>query len=254
VKTGLTVLSLLLVGTMGCSSVPEDEPAGPIARRGTAPTIDGVFDDAEWDDATVVRAGERELFRLKHDGTNLYLAVRASGGDVWLDTDAGLRVLHWSAQLGALEYAKTGAPQQTLDRPFAYELWGLQDEPADVIQDALADYLARNGWASNLASMGELSQSEMAISFDWLGVEDASDRYVELPGLRIEAGLLLSRGDPRVEAIRALSREEIERRYPAVRWPAERASSDSLGGGRWPEALRVEPADFGRIWIDLAGR
>ena len=39
-------------------TVPEVEPCGPIARFGGTPTIDGVFEAGEWDDAEVVQAGK----------------------------------------------------------------------------------------------------------------------------------------------------------------------------------------------------
>lgn len=60
-----------------CSSTPEIEPSWPVARFGSTPIIDGVFDSGEWDDAAIVRAGAIELFRTKHDGVNLYLASRS---------------------------------------------------------------------------------------------------------------------------------------------------------------------------------
>jgi len=241
-----TLLAWILLA--GCS--PDAQaPPGPIAGSGTAPLIDGVFDEGEWDDAAVVRDGARELFRVKHDGTNVYFAVRAGGGELAFDMDGGLRVLHWSGQLGSLAYAKTGTATQSLARPFDYELWGLRDEPPAVVRETLAAYLARNGWTANLASMGNLMESELAVSLDWLGMDAASGRLAELPGLRVEAGLMVARNDPLSEAIRALSREELDRRYPAVYWPTAPAGAPGRGG--WPDTLRVDPARFGRIRIDL---
>jgi hypothetical protein len=212
-----------------------------------------VFEDGEWDDAEVVRAGTVERFRIKHDRTNLYFALRAGGGDVWFNTDRGLRVLHWSGQLGSLEYTKSDATMQSLDKPFAFELWRLQDESPAVIQETLAGYLAKNGWASNLASMGNVYESELVVSFEWLGVNSESAGFVEIPGVRIEAGLMLSRNDPRLEELMALSPEERKRQYPTLYWPTEPAPDDSIGMGKWPETIPLEPADFGTIWIDLEG-
>jgi hypothetical protein len=247
----LAVVCAILACLSACSPTRETEPAGPIARFGSTPTIDGVFDPGEWDDAEIVRTGTIEQFRIKHDGVNLYLAVRAGGGDLLLNTDAGVRVLHWSAQLGAAEYAKSDASTQSLVKPYAYELWGLGDEPPAVIQETLAGYLAENGWAANTASMGNLMESELAISFDLLGLDTGSGRFVELPGVRIGAGLMIARGDPRGEELRALSRDELRGRYPPVSWPSSSAPSDSIGMGGLPDTIRVDAEDYGRIWIDL---
>ena len=167
------------------------------------------------------------------------------------NTDQGLRVLHWSGQLGSAEYTKSDASTQSLDKPFAFELWGLQNETRDVIQETLSAYLVENGWAANLASMGHVYESEIAVSFDWLGVTLGAERFVEIPRVRIGAGLLISKSDPRAEEIKALSREERERRYPHLSWPLESAPRDSIGMGPLPDTIQIEPEDYGRIWIDL---
>jgi len=244
-------LYAFLVCLSACSPAREVEPSGPIARLGTTPIIDGVFDSGEWDDAEIVRAGTIEQFRIKHDGVNLYFAVKAGGGDLLVNTATGIRVLHWSAQLGSAEYVESDTLTQSLDRPFAFELWGLHEESPAVIQEALAAYLAENGWAANTASMGNLMQSELAVSFDWLGLNTESGQFVEVPSVRIQGGLMISRDDPRAEELMALPREEMERLYPSVSWPAESAPSDSIGMGDLPDTIRVDPADFGTIWIDL---
>ncbi len=97
--------------------------SGPIARFGSAPTIDGVFEEGEWDDAEVVRAGEYQRFRIKHDGKNLYFALVGGGGDLWFNKDAGLHILHSSSQLGSAEYIKSDSSVQSLSKPFDYRLW-----------------------------------------------------------------------------------------------------------------------------------
>lgn len=245
------VACLFLVCYAACSSTPEVEPSGPIARLGSTPIVDGVFDAGEWDDAAIVLADSVEKFRIKHDGAYLYFAVNASGGDLVFNTDAGLRVLHWSAQLGSAEYAKSDTLTQTLDKPYAFELWGLHNESPTVIRETLARYLAENGWAANCATIGELMQSELAVSFDWLGVNSGSVQFVELPSVRLRGGLMMSRVDPRAEGLFAMPREELERLYPSVSWPAESAPRDSIGMGGLPDTLRIDPADYGKIWVDL---
>jgi len=247
----LPIVCSFLVCLSACSSTRDVEPPGLIARLGHTPTIDGVFDSGEWDDAEIARADAIEQFRIKHDGVNLYFAVRAGGGDLLFNTDAGVRVLHWSAQLGSAEYRKSDTLTQSLARPFAFELMGLQYESAAVIQDTLAGYLAENGWAASTASMGNLMQSELVVSFDWLGVDTGSGRFVEIPGVRIAAGLMIAKGDPREKELMALSREEMRTLYPPVSWPAESPPHDAIGMGDLPNTIQVDAADFGKIWIDL---
>ena len=215
-----SLVCLFLVCFSGYSATQQVEPSGPIARLGSTPVIDGVFDAGEWDDAVIVRADTIEQFRIKHDGVNLYFAVNAGGGNLVFNTDAGVRILHWSAQLGSAEYVRSDTLTQSLDKPYAFELWGLYEESPDVIQEALATYLAEHGWAANTASMGELMQSELVISFDWLGVNTESGRFVEIPSVRIGAGLLIARGDPRAE--------QLARRAYELR-PDSSAVTDTLG-------------------------
>lgn len=247
----LTIVCSFLVCFSACSSTSEVEPTGLIARFGSTPTIDGVFDSGEWDDAEIARADTIEQFRIKHDGVNLYFAVRAGGGNLLFNTDAGVRVLHWSAQLGSAEYVRSDTLTQLLDKPFTFELWGLQNESPAVIQETLAEYLAENGWAANTASMGNLMQSELVVSFDWLGVNTESGRFVEIPSVRIGGGLIISKGDPREKELLALSREEMIKLYPSVSWPSMSPPSNSIGMGGLPDTIQTDAAEYGKIWIDL---
>lgn len=246
----ISVLNVILIGALGCTSVSDVAPEGPIARFGTVPTIDGVFTDGEWDDAEIIPAGMNRGFRVKHDSTHLYIALNAGGGNLWFNKEDGLHVLHWSSQLGSARYVRSDSTMQLLDEPFAFELWALQNESPDVINAAFAGYLAENGWVANIAPMGHKMQSEFAISFDWLGVSMGSERFVEIPGVHIGAGLMLTRNDPEAEEIMAQSVEEREKRFPSLFWP-EGPASHPLNGGPCPDTILVEPADFGTIWIDL---
>ena len=249
-RRNLSIVCSLLVCLLACSSRQEVEPTGLIARYGNTPTIDGVYSSGEWDDALIVRVDTVELFRIKHDSENLYFAVRAGGGDLVFNMDNGVRVLHWSSQLGSAEYVKSGTSVQVLTKPFEHELWGLQNESPAVIQETLTEYLAKNGWTANTASMGNLMQSEIAVSFEWLGVDTDSGRFIEIPSFRIGAGLMISRGDPREKELLLLSREELKILYPSVHWPSKSTPKDSIGGDL-PDTIRVDGNDFGRVWIDL---
>jgi hypothetical protein len=246
----LPIVYSLLVCLVACSSQNEVEPKGLIARFGSTPTIDGVFDSGEWDDALIVKADTVELFRIKHDSENLYFAVRAGGGDLVFNMDAGVRILHWSAQLGSAEYVISGTSEQVLDKPFTYELWDLKDESPAAIHKTLTEHLDKNGWTSNTASMGNLMQSELAVSFEWLGVDTEAGRFVQVPGFRIGAGLMITRDDPRGKELLSLSREELKRLYPFIRWPSDSTPRDSIGGGL-PDTILVDENDYGRIWIEF---
>lgn len=252
-RTPWTSICLPLVCILGCSGGSEEEPQGPIARLGTVPTIDGVLEPGEWDDAEIVSTGSVEQFRIKHDGINLYFGLRAGGGDLRFNTDAGLLVLHWSAQLGSAEYTELDPSTLSLDRPFTFELWGLGYESPAVIQDILARYLAENGWAANTAGMGNVMESELVVSLDRLGVDTEPGGFVEIPSVRVGGGLLISRDDPRAAELIGMQVEERQRRYPSVSWPVDSMPNDSISMGRSPDTIRIDPGTFGRIWIDLRG-
>ena len=241
----------VLVCFLACSSTREIEPTGIIAKFGSTPTIDGVFEDGEWDDAEIVRADTMEQFRIKHDGVNLYFGVRAGGGNLIFNTDAGVRVLHWSGQLGSAEYVKSDTLTQSLDKPYDFKLSGLHNESPAVIQEALAGYLAENGWASNTASVGEVMESELVVSFDYLGINTGSGRFVEIPSVRVDGGLIIAKGDPRIDDLMALSLEDRKRLYASVSWPKTSPPGNSIGMSGLPDTIRVDAADYGRIWIDL---
>lgn len=250
----LFLISLFLIFLPGCSKDTDNEsaePSGPMAKFGSTPLIDGIFEEGEWDDATIVQVDSTQQFRIKHDNTNLYFAVGVAGGNFWLNSDTGLCVFHWSAQLGDAKYRKSDSSSLVLDKPFAFDLWELQNEPPTVIQERLAAYLTKNGWVANICPMGSLVQSELAISFNRLGVKTGASRFVEIPGVHIGGGLMISRNDPRVEEIKALSREELKRQFPRLSWPSKSVPNDSLSMGESPETINIDPADFGTIWIDL---
>lgn len=252
-KVQFSILSLILVCFFGCSSVPDVEPSGPIARFGSTPTIDGVFEDGEWDDAEVVQVGKYQQFRLKHDSTNLYFAFAQDGGGLWFYKDTGLHVLHASAQLGFAEYIKSDSLMQSLDKAFDWKLFGLQNKPVTEINEIMADYLAENGWVASIGPLGNMAQAEWAVSFDWLGVTNAAQRFMETPGLYIfSARMRLSPEEKK--ALLTLPLEERKNRYPALNWPAPPVPNDSLNMGLCPETINIDPAGWSKIWIDLRGR
>ena len=252
-KMQLLTQSLILVCFFWCSEVPEVEPSGPIARFGSTPTIDGVFEDGEWDDAEVVQVGKYQQFRVKHDSTNLYFAFNQDGGGLWFYKDTGLHVLHASAQLGFAEYIKSDSLIQSLDRAFDWQLFGLQNETVTDINKITAVYLAENGWVASIGSLGNLAQSEWAVSFYWLGVTKGAGRFVETPSIYIfSARMRLSPEEKK--ALLALPLEERKNQYPALHWPAPPVPNDSLNLGLCPKTINIDPTGWSKIWIDLGGR
>ncbi|MBN1274183.1 MAG: hypothetical protein JXB26_18115 [Candidatus Aminicenantes bacterium] len=248
-KIQLLILSLILGCFLGCSPDHEVEPSGPIAGLGSTPTIDGVFEDGEWDDAEVVQVDKNRHFRIKHDGTHLYFAFDQDGGSLYFYKNTGLHVLHASAQLGMAKYIKVDNLMQSLDKAFEWQLWGLQNEPVIDVNEKVADYLAKNGWVASIGHLGNIAQAEWAVSFDWLGVTNTGQRYVEAPKLfMFLARMRLSPEEK--EALSALPPEERKNRYPALIWPVLPVPDDSLNNGKCPETINIDPTGWGKIWID----
>ena len=72
---------------------------------------------------------------------------------------------------------------------------------------AKENYLAENGWVASTGPMGNMAQAEWAVSFDWLGVTNTAQRFVEIPRLLIfSARMRLSPEDKK--ALLALPLEE----------------------------------------------
>ena len=252
-KMSWSIQSLIFVCFLGCTSTRDVEPSGPVARFGSTPTIDGVFEEGEWDDADAVQVGKFEQFRLKHDSINLYFAFNHDGGNVYFYKDKGIRVLHASAQLGIAEYKKSCSLTQSLDKAFDWQLFGLQNKSATEINEIMTAYLAENGWVASTGPLGNMAQAEWAVSFDLLGVTNVSKRYAETPKLYIfSARMRLSPEEK--EELQALPPEERKNRYPALYWPAPPVPDDSLNNGLCPKTINIDFTGWSTIWIDFEYR
>jgi hypothetical protein len=241
---------MILAFCLGCNSDRQDQPPGPVAGFGSTPVIDGVFGAGEWDDAEVVRAGDGLHFRVKHDRINLYFAFDHDGGNLYFNKKKRIQVLHASAQLGTAEFIKSGKGKQTLDKPFEWQLFGLQNETPVEIKTKLAGFLAENGWVASTGPLGNMAQSEWAVSFKWLGIPEKSKRAVKTPGLYIFcARMRLSPQEQ--EALLALPLEERRKVYPPLTWPEIPVPNDSLNNGLCPETIRIDPSGWGTVRIDL---
>ena len=121
--TCLVLLSLSLIactGDFGLEQNPDREQAVPptedqieISSQGE-PVIDGVIDEGEWQGATIYHAEDGSELHLLFSGDHLYLAIRAVkgkmiSGNVFLENDGQVSVLHTSAALGSALYEADGA-------------------------------------------------------------------------------------------------------------------------------------------------
>ena len=249
-KVLLILLCLIIVCLFGCSSNTGDEPCEPIVRYGSTPTINGVFEDGEWDDATVVQVCKEHHIMVKHDVSHLYFGFVQDGGNLWLYKDKGLHVLHASAQLGDAKYDKSKSMTVSLNKSFEWQLYGLQNESMTNINEILAEYLAKNGWVSSTGPLGNLAQSEWAVSFDFLGISNTTQRYAETPGLYIfSARMRLSPEEKNVLA--ALPPDDRKNQFTILSWPISSPPNDSLNNGQCPETISIDQTAWGKICIDL---
>lgn len=241
---------MILAFCLGCNSDRQDQPPEPVAKVGSTPVIDGIFGDGEWDDALVVRARDGVQFRVKHDRINLYFAFDFDGGNLYFSRKKRIQVLHASAQLGTAEYINSGKGKQTLDKPFDWQLFGLQNETPTGRRNKLAGYLAENGWVASTGPMGNMAQSEWAVSFKWLGIPEKPKRVAKTPGLYIFSARMRLLPQEQ-EALLALPLEERKNVYPPLTWPEIPVPNDSLNNGLCPGTIRIDPSGWGTIRVDF---
>ncbi len=235
-KKRLATLGLISVLVVGCGSAPPEEQAGPIAKIGTVPTIDGVFAEGEWDDALAMAGDSSWQWRIKHDGTNLYLAVDGTGGNLYFLRGDVITVLHASYSLGTAEYTKSDSSSWACSKEYAWELYKLQEQSASEINEGMTGYLAANGWVGSLMPMGTQVQTEFAISFDWLGITDRA--FAETPKVYVWTAA-------------NLPAEELNGRSSWWSWPPIPEPSDSVNYGDCPPTISTDPSAWGVIRIDL---
>lgn len=139
---------------------------------------------------------------------------------------------------------------QSLDKAYDWQLFGLQNETATDIKEKMTGYLEENGWAASIAYLGNMAQSEWAVSFEWLRLTIGLERFVEIPHISIfNARMRLSSEEN--TALLALPQQERKNLYPALFWPAPPVPNDSLNLGDCPATINIVPTEWGSIWIDL---
>lgn len=140
--------------------------AGPslVVPKGDPPTLDGAIDDPEWEGAARVELDAGGEARFVHDGARLYVGIRGGGegwSHVYLAGADTVCVLHASAALGSVRYARAADGSWHTGDTFAYEL---RDTSLSAEAEAArAAYLAAHGWVATLSPMGEPGAQEFAI-------------------------------------------------------------------------------------------
>lgn len=195
-----------------------------VVPRAPAPVLDARLAPGEWVNAAVFTLTDGSELRLQHDGSFLYLAMRASARgfpSVCVSEGDVVHVLHASAALGHGEYRRTGA-QWSVRTPFTFGLRTRESTPAaDAEREA---YLREHGWLATTMYQGDRVQKEMQIPLSFLGTE----RRVAL----------------------AFMRDSPAARAPSATWPArldDGCASARLVRGFAEEHPRFEPARWMRL-------
>jgi len=203
------------------------------APRGATPRIDGVFAQGEWEDATTLELSATKKILLKHDGKNLYVTLDTPGGDLFFHSSERVRQLHASAALGSKEYAPVDGGSWSFVSKTPTALYGLQRQPADEIDEAMAQHLETHGWAASLIPMGNPYQTEFAISFEWLGI---AGRDADLGPLHL----------PRMATIHTAGPPHMR-----PTWPTGLTFGAELDFGREPERVAFDVDGWGDISVNF---
>jgi hypothetical protein len=133
---------------------------------GSAVTIDGKIEAAEWKDAAQfdLKGGGRVFF--KYDGEYLFVGVRGAQkgwSHLYLNQgeNADVAVMHASAALGMTLYSQDKSNLWQPANPFA---WDLRDRTITAeTNKKMADYLSKNFWAANNNNMGDSAEIEFQV-------------------------------------------------------------------------------------------
>lgn len=195
--------------------------------RGAPIAIDGTIDPTEWDGAVMQRLPDGTQLRLRHDGSHLFLAITATtqgfSSVCVVSRDDTVRVLHASAALGSLTYARDGESWRTRETEFVY---GMRNTAlTDQARAERSAYLSSHGWVASTSEMGGGFAQEVQIAVATLSTT------------------------PRL----ALGRFAMKDRSGDVHpWPAsmrkdDGCANDKLVRGFVPRALAFEPAEWASL-------
>jgi hypothetical protein len=230
-RTSLLVLltSITALTAAGAMAVP----------RGGAIDLDGRMDEAEWRDATVHEASGITL-RLRHDGEDLYLGIvaeRPGFASVCIAGTDTVDVLHASAALGSIRYARQGADWTTEATRFDF---GMRNR--ELSESARAErraYLAEHGWVATTFGMGGGTVQELRIGGSRLAEMSAIAVAFFIPegdsGTVVGWPETLAAGDGCIDE--RLVRGEVPSRlsFDPSRWASpKRPRTDGVGRGPAP--------------------
>jgi hypothetical protein len=147
-------------------------------------------------------------------------------------------ILHASFSLGRAEYAINDDQSWSCDKEYEWALYGLQNQSADEIHQGVADYLKENGWVGNIMPMGSPTQSEFAVSFDWLDIANDVDNtgLIKIPKLFIASFQNLPPAQRKGQNLR-------------LRWPSAAIPNDSLNRGYTPKTIHLDVSNWGDIYL-----
>jgi len=172
-------LAAIVLSALTSAAPPRLEISVP---RGSAATIDGRIDPAEWAGSFETTMSDGSRLLLRHDGQSLYLAIQAKSAgfpSVCVQRGDTVRILHSSAALSAAVFVKSGN-DWTLRQPFVFAMRSRDTSAAG--KAAQTDYFAAQHWVATNSAMSR-TEREMRISLDLF---DPSDRRFAL-GLYVEA-------------------------------------------------------------------
>jgi hypothetical protein len=129
------------------------------------PVIDGTIAPGEWEGAAVEAFADGSELLLAHSDGNLYLGFRSStqdmiAGNVFVEHDDQIRILHASAALGTAIYLQEGDVwQRTQDF-----VWRCRDSSQSELAQATRDaFLQEEHWVAANSRMGAPNELEFQI-------------------------------------------------------------------------------------------
>lgn len=214
---------------------------------GTAPTIDGNIETDEWKGSTEIRIGSERFLYLKHDGTNLHLAIFGRGkgiGTVFVPRGDKVFVLHASYSLGWAEYLrKQDEKDWDCTREFLWEHRNLNRLPKEEAEQVMREYLSTKGWVASTIPMGKASEMEFTVSLEFLGIEP--------PGNKKEN----QAKDSKCKSV--ITYLHLDKGSPTMLWPGDLTDSSSnerLFFGYNPKPLRFDFSQWGSLNIPTTGQ
>ena len=130
------------------------------------PTIDGIINDQEWQNATVHHFQDGSEVYLIVSGGHLFLAIRSVGGgmiagNVFLGERDQISILHTSAALGTALYQKDGDKYRKIE-DFSWCCRSKTDNEASRL--AREEFFTKEGWLGANSFLGTENELEYRIS------------------------------------------------------------------------------------------